>query len=55
MQQIKNLLIPTNGRTAKDRHPKTRYTRHEVTAPRAVSPSGRTKSLSTNKKGGRCR
>jgi hypothetical protein len=52
MQQIKN---PTNGRTAKDRRPKTRYTSHEVTAPRAVGPSGRTKSLSTNKKEDPCK
>jgi hypothetical protein len=55
MQQVSELLIPTNGRTAKDRHPKTRYTRHEVTAPRAVGPSGRAKSISTKKRGGRDR
>ncbi len=50
MQQIKN---STNGRTAKDHHPKTRYTSHEVTALRAGGPSGRTKSLSPRKREGR--
>jgi hypothetical protein len=55
MQQIKKLLIPTNGRTTKDHRPKTRYIPHEVTAPRAVDPSGRTKSLPTQKRGGRDR
>jgi hypothetical protein len=54
MQQNKKIEIPTNGRTKARHRPTTRYTRHEVTAPRAVGPSGRTKNLSTNKEG-RCR
>src|SRR6202789_3390326 len=39
------IIAPTNGRPTKDRICETRYTRHEVAAPRAVGPSGRTQSL----------
>src|ERR1700722_19804349 len=37
-------MIPTNGRATQDHPRETRYTRHEVTAPRVVGPSGRTTS-----------
>jgi hypothetical protein len=53
MQQIKPLLIPTNGRSKESRHTETRYISHEVAALRAVGPSGRTKSLA-NQKGSSC-
>jgi DNA-binding transcriptional MerR regulator len=35
-------MFPTNGRTNETHAATTRYTSHEVTAPRAVGPSGRT-------------
>jgi hypothetical protein len=55
MQQIEMILTPTNGRAEEYRHLQTRYTRHEVAAPREVGPPGRTKNLPANKRWGRCK